>query len=61
MIVPAAATKGVTVIASDEAAPLLQGLVPITVMLPDVAEVPKSTVMLFDVLVPVAPDGSVQT
>ncbi|MPM43279.1 hypothetical protein SDC9_89952 [bioreactor metagenome] len=50
-----------TVTGNVETAPSPQGLVPITVILPDVAEVPKSTAMLSVVLVPVAPVGKVQT
>ena len=48
-----------TVIGNEETAPSPQEFVPLTVMFPEPADVPKSTVMLFVVLVPVAPVGNV--
>jgi len=58
-VIIGAAGKGLTVTASDEAVPLPHELVPFTVTAPDRADVPKFTVMLFVLLVPDAPVGSV--
>ena len=59
-IAPAAAGNGVTVMGKVDADPSPQELIPFTVILPEVAEIPYSTVILLDVLVPVAPPGRVQ-
>ena len=54
------AGKAFTVIANDEVAALLQAFIPFTIMFPEIAEVPKLTIMVLVVLVPVAPLGKVQ-
>ena len=61
MIVPAVAGNGLTVIAFVEIPPSPHEFVPLTVIFPETAEVPKLTVIEFVVLVPVAPVGKVQT
>ena len=60
-MVPLLPGNGLTVIFKEEACPFPQLLVPVTVMIPDNAEVPKSTVMelLFCVTI-LAPEGRVQ-
>ena len=60
MIAPAAEGNVFNVIARLEDVPLPQLLVPFTVILPDIALAPKFTLIVFVVLVPVAPVGKVQ-
>ena len=59
-IIPATSGKGLTVIGSEVKAPSPHAFTPLTVILPEVAVGPKFTVILFVLLVPVAPMGKVQ-
>lgn len=60
-MIPAASGNGFTETAFVETAPSPQSFLPRTVMSPETAELAYETVMLFVVLDPVAPSGSIQT
>ena len=60
LIVPGFCGRALIIMVFEAEAPLLHAFDPLTVIFPDVAFVPKLTLILFVALEPVAPGGKVQ-